>query len=81
VKAAERFGLLEAFYLSGLSWYQLWLRYLDLTGVSMLPAMADEVAGLGTPIPREYDLIADALNEHYHFDLGLRRPVGYWRDR
>jgi hypothetical protein len=43
--------------------------------------MADEVAGLGTPNPREHDPIADALNEHYHFALGISGPVGYWRDR
>jgi hypothetical protein len=72
----RRLSLLEGFDASGLSWEQLWLRYVVADGSQLLPAMADQVGGIGGQDPGEHDIIARALNEHL-LDSGIDREVAY----
>jgi hypothetical protein len=63
--------------LSGMSMQQFWLRQVSVGGTAGSMETEAYVLGLLTPEPYQYDLLAQALNEHF-VELGQDHPVGYW---
>ena len=64
---------------AGLSIQQLWLAYYSLGGNATPLAFDGYLAGTELPVAREYDLIAQALNDHF-IDAGENHPVPYAED-
>ncbi len=71
-------SLLSGMLATGLSFDELWLRYIAVSGVAGALEMEAYVLGLLTPDSLEHDLIAQAINEWF-LDHGQDHPVGYWR--
>ncbi|HEX8095531.1 hypothetical protein [Jatrophihabitans sp.] len=63
--------------LSGMSMNELWLRQVSVGGTAGSLETEAYLLGLLTPDPYQYDLLAQALNEHF-VELGQDHPVGYW---
>jgi hypothetical protein len=64
---------------AGLTHGELWLRYFELGGMSTGFELETCLYGLVTPLPRDHDVIAHALNERFS-ELGADHPVGYVSD-
>lgn len=74
---ATRFGLRDGLELAGLSFEELWLRYMALGGSSDLALLVAEFAGAPCGA-HEHNLIAHALNEAF-LDQGIDTfPVAYF---
>ncbi len=69
-------SLEDGMRLSGMSYPELWLRYVSVSGTSGELELEAYVLGLLVPDDFQHNLIAQALNEHF-IDLGLDLPVGY----
>jgi hypothetical protein len=64
---------------TGMDYYQLWLRYLAVSGSGGPLEVEAYVLGVLTVDSYEHDLIAQALNEWF-IDRGQDHPVGYWQE-
>lgn len=65
---------------AGLSDHELWLAYFGLGGMGSLEEVATILMGKQEPSRYDYDLLAQALNDHF-IDQGLDHPVPYWGER
>lgn len=72
-------SLVRGMAASGLTYQDLWLRYVSVGGSAGALEVEAYVLGLLQPGPHQHDLIAQALNECY-LDRGQDHPVGYWAD-
>jgi hypothetical protein len=63
--------------LSGMSMNEVWLRQVSVGGSAGSLETEAYLLGLLVPGPHQYDLLAQALNEHF-VELGQDHPVGYW---
>jgi len=75
--AAPGLSLQDGLDLSGMSFNELWLRQVSVGGVAGSLETEAYVLGLLSPDPHQYDILAQALNEHF-VELGEDHPVGYW---
>ncbi len=62
--------------LSGLTFPELWLRYIAVSGTVGELELEAYVLGLLVPDAYQHNLIAQALNEHF-IDRGQDHPVAY----
>jgi hypothetical protein len=62
---------------SGMSIDELWLRQVSVGGNAGSLETEAYLVGLLVADPHQYDLLAQALNEHF-VELGQDHPVGYW---
>jgi hypothetical protein len=62
--------------LSGMSYPELWLRHISVSGTIGLLELEAYVLGLLAPDNYQHNLIAQAMNE-YFLELGEDHPVGY----
>jgi hypothetical protein len=62
--------------LSGMSYSELWLRHVSVSGNIGELELEAYVLGLLKPDNYQHNLIAQAINE-YFLDLGQEHPVGY----
>jgi hypothetical protein len=82
VTSVSRAGmsLRDGMDLSGLTYPQLWLRYIGIGGVAASTELRQQIADDDQPgwslDAYEHNLIAQALNEHF-LDLDQDHPVGY----
>ncbi len=70
-------GLGDGLDLSGMSINELWLRQVSVGGTAGSLETEAYLLGLLTPDRYQYDVLAQALNEHF-LELGQDHPVGYW---
>jgi hypothetical protein len=63
--------------LSGMSMNELWLRQVSVGGTAGSLETEAYVLGVLTPDRFQYDVLAQALNEHF-VERGQDHPVGYW---
>ncbi|MEO7260426.1 MAG: hypothetical protein ABI047_04090 [Jatrophihabitantaceae bacterium] len=70
-------SLQDGLDLSGMSVEELWLRQVSVGGSAGSLETEAYVLGLLIPDPHQYDVLAQALNEHF-LELGQDHPVGYW---
>jgi hypothetical protein len=66
----------EGLDLSGMSFYELWLRQISVGGTASAEEVEAYVLGLLRLDPYQHDLIAQAINEHF-IELGQDHPVQY----
>jgi hypothetical protein len=71
------FTLQQGMDMSGMSFAELWLRQISVTGTADELELEAYILGLLRPDPYQHNLIAQALNEHF-LDQGGNHPVGYW---
>jgi hypothetical protein len=69
-------SLLDGMLLSGMSFSELWLRYIAVSGTIGELELEAYVLGLLVPDSFQHNLIAQALNE-YFIDAGQDHPVAY----
>lgn len=69
-------GLFEGMTRSGLSYDDLWLRHIAVSGTTGKLELEAYVLGLLVPDAHQHNLIAQAINE-YFMDIGDDHPVGY----
>ena len=69
-------SLEDGMRLSGMSYPELWLRYISVSGTTGELELEAYVLGLLVPDDYQHNLIAQALNE-YFLELGQDLPVGY----
>lgn len=69
-------GLADGMRLAGLSYHQLWVRYLELGGLGSMAAVRDHVESDQCPDPTEHKILAQVLNEIF-VDRGHDHPVDY----
>ncbi len=62
---------------TGMDYYQLWLRYVGVSGSAGPLELEAYVLGLLSPDAYQHDLIAQAINEWF-IDQGQNHPVRYW---
>jgi hypothetical protein len=62
--------------MSDLSPYELWVRYLALSGCHSLQELENYVNGLSVWTAHEHDVAAQALNEYFSA-RGMDHPVAY----
>ncbi|MCW2528118.1 MAG: hypothetical protein JWM76_2978 [Pseudonocardiales bacterium] len=67
-------SLSDGLELSGLTYEQLWVRYVGVGGSADTGGLRDQIST--DTDPYEHNLIASALNE-YFLDLNQDNPVGY----
>ena len=75
--AGPQLSLEDGLDLSGMSVNELWLRQVSVGGTAGSLETEAYVLGLLTADPHQYDVLAQALNEHF-LELGQEQPVGYW---
>ena len=75
--AGPDLSLADGLSLSGMSMDELWLRQVSVGGTAGSLETEAYLLGLLTPDPYQYDLLAQALNEHF-VERGQDHPVGYW---
>jgi hypothetical protein len=75
--AGPDLSLQDGLDLSGMSVNELWLRQISVGGTAGSLETEAYVLGLLVPDPHQYDVLAQALNEHF-LELGSEHPVGYW---
>jgi hypothetical protein len=73
----DRLDLPAGMQASEMTYQELWLRYIAVSGDAGELELEAYVLGLLTPDAYQYNLIAQALNEHF-IDRGEDHPVGYW---
>jgi hypothetical protein len=69
-------SLADGMRLSGMSYSELWLRHISVSGTLSEMELEAYVLGLLVPDDYQHNLIAQALNE-YFIELGQDLPVGY----
>jgi hypothetical protein len=69
-------SLLDGLRLSGMTFPELWLRYVAVSGTIGELELEAYVLGLLVPDNYQHNLIAQALNE-YFMELGQDHPVAY----
>ncbi|HEX8306287.1 MAG TPA: hypothetical protein VF612_15530 [Jatrophihabitans sp.] len=69
-------SLEDGMRLSGMSYPELWLRHISLSGAIGEMELEAYVLGLLVPDDYQHNMIAQALNE-YFIELGQDLPVGY----
>ena len=69
-------SLLEGMELSGMSYDELWLRHIAVSGTTGKLELEAYVLGLLVPDDYQHNLIAQAINEFF-LDGGGDHPVGY----
>jgi len=69
-------SLLDGLQLSGLTYPELWLRYVAVSGTIGALELEAYVLGLLVPDDHQHNLIAQALNEHF-LEAGQDHPVAY----
>ena len=69
-------SLQDGMRLSGMSYRELWLRHIAVSGTIGELELEAYVLGLLVPDDYQHNLIAQALNE-YFIELGQDLPVGY----
>ncbi|HEX8767636.1 MAG TPA: hypothetical protein VF714_04655 [Jatrophihabitans sp.] len=69
-------SLEDGMRLSGMSYPELWLRYVSVSGTIGELELEAYVLGLLVPDDYQHNLIAQALNE-YFLELGQDLPVAY----
>lgn len=69
-------SLLEGMRLSGMSYSELWLRYIGVSGTVGGLELEAYVLGLLVADDYQHNLIAQALNEHF-IEQGEDHPVAY----
>jgi hypothetical protein len=75
--ASPDLSLEDGLDLSGMSFNELWLRQVSVGGAAGSLETEAYLLGLLVPDPHQYDILAQALNEHF-VELGQDHPVGYW---
>ena len=70
------FSLSDGWDLSGLTLAELWLKYIAIGGTASQAQVGAYARGQGLPDDYQYNLIAQAINEHF-IDRGGDHPVGY----
>ncbi|MCW2528125.1 MAG: hypothetical protein JWM76_2985 [Pseudonocardiales bacterium] len=60
-----------------MDYHELWLHHIAVSGSASELELEAYLLGLLRPDPLQYDLIAQAINEHF-VDRGEDHPVGYW---
>jgi hypothetical protein len=73
----DRLSLHAGMSASGMDYHELWLRHLAVSGDATEFELEAYLLGLLRPDPFQYNLIAQAINEHF-VDQGQNHPVGYW---
>ena len=63
---------------AGMSFDELWIAYFTLGGIAGPDEVRSYLGGAGVS-PREYDLLATAINEHF-VERGDDHPVPYHED-
>ena len=69
-------SLEEGMRLSGMSFPELWLRHISVSGTIGELELEAYVLGLLVPDDYQHNLIAQAINE-YFLELGQHHPVAY----
>jgi len=69
-------SLLDGMQLSGMTFSELWLRYIAVSGTVGELELEAYVLGLLLPDAYQHNLIAQALNE-YFLEQGQDHPVAY----
>ena len=69
-------SLAEGMRLSGMTFPELWVRHIAVSGTLGELELEAYVLGLLVPDDYQHNLIAQALNE-YFMELGQNHPVGY----
>lgn len=69
-------SLQDGMRLSGMSYPELWLRHISVSGTIGELELEAYVLGLLVPDGYQHNLIAQALNE-YFIEVGENYPVGY----
>lgn len=69
-------SLQDGMRLSGMSYSELWLRHISVSGTIGELELEAYVLGLLVPDDYQHNLIAQALNE-YFLELGQHHPVAY----
>jgi hypothetical protein len=69
-------SLQDGMRLSGMSYSELWLRQISVSGTIGELELEAYVLGLLVPDDYQHNLIAQALNE-YFIELGQNHPVAY----
>jgi len=69
-------SLQDGMQLSGMSFPELWLRQIAISGTIGELELEAYVLGLLMPDNYQHNLIAQAINEHF-IELGQDHPVGY----
>ncbi|HEX8078734.1 MAG TPA: hypothetical protein VF557_00840 [Jatrophihabitans sp.] len=75
--AGPDLSLRDGMDLSGMSVNELWLRQVAVGGTAGSLETEAYVFGLLTADRYQYDVLAQALNEHF-LERGQAHPVGYW---
>jgi hypothetical protein len=75
--AGPDLSLEDGLSLSGMSMNELWIRQVSVGGTAGSLETEAYILGLLTPDPHQYDVLAQALNEHF-VERGQDHPVGYW---
>jgi hypothetical protein len=70
-------SLEDGLSLSGMSMNEFWIRQVSVGGTAGSLETEAYVLGLLIPDPHQYDVLAQALNEHF-VERGQDHPVGYW---
>jgi hypothetical protein len=68
--------LRDGMELSGMSWPELWTRYINLGGSASIAVLQGHVADPVGLTGYEHDVIAQAINEHFT-ERGEDHPVAY----
>ncbi len=69
-------SLLEGMTKSGMTYDELWLRHIAVSGTASKMEVEAYVLGLLVPDAHQHNLIAQAMNEFF-LDIGEDHPVGY----
>jgi hypothetical protein len=73
----DRLSLQAGMEASGMGYHDLWLRQIAVSGDASELELEAYLLGLLTLDPLQYNIIAQAINEHF-IDRGENHPVGYW---
>ena len=74
--AESGISLAAGLQLSGMTFPELWLRYIGVSGTVRALELEAYVLGLLVADGYQHNLIAQALNEHF-IELGQDHPVAY----
>jgi hypothetical protein len=76
VTATEGISLQDGMRLSGMSYQELWLRHIAVSGTTGELELEAYVLDLLVPDDHQHNLIAQAINE-YFIEQGQDHPVAY----
>ncbi|MCW2528008.1 MAG: hypothetical protein JWM76_2868 [Pseudonocardiales bacterium] len=69
-------SLYDGMQLSGMTFYDLWVRQITVGGAADELAVEAYTLGLLIPDPLEHNILAQAVNEHF-LERGQDHPVAY----